>query len=237
MTKVIRIYQNLNIIQRIDGYLDASAMCNATGKRWGDYSRLDSSKAFIDALSADMQIPVTEIIQTVKGGPPQLQGTWIHPQAAIHLAQWCSPTFAVRVTKWVVDFFSGMLENKSIEIQAYAEYHKRMLRIFGITNAKLRMIALNKAIAKEFNIDLLETWGVESVNELRNSSKELRWEILEAVAHGASSPSEIEQALQGEYAAGYIRKLIVKLAKEGYLHRVEHGVYQLGEKAEIILEK
>lgn len=38
---------------------------------------------------------------------PELQGTWVHPQVAIHLASWLSPDFAVAVTQWVFDWMSG----------------------------------------------------------------------------------------------------------------------------------
>jgi hypothetical protein len=38
---------------------------------------------------------------------PEIQGTWVHPQVAIHLAQWLSPKFAVRVSKWVYDWVSA----------------------------------------------------------------------------------------------------------------------------------
>jgi hypothetical protein len=44
-----------------------------------------------------MGIPTTEIVHSIQGGDFRLQGTWIHPQLAIHLAQWCSAAFAVQV--------------------------------------------------------------------------------------------------------------------------------------------
>lgn len=96
------------IHQRVrDGYVNATAMCKAAGKSWADYNRLGSTQAYLAALSADMGIPMSEIVQSVRGGSPELQGTWVHPQVAIHLAQWLSPEFAVKVTKWVFDWMSG----------------------------------------------------------------------------------------------------------------------------------
>lgn len=98
------------IYQRVkDGYVSATAMCKAAGRAWADYNRLGSSIAFQNALSADMGIPISELVQSVKGGSPNLQGTWVHPQVAIHLAQWLSPEFAVKVTKWVFDWMSGKI--------------------------------------------------------------------------------------------------------------------------------
>ncbi|HEU4838520.1 MAG TPA: KilA-N domain-containing protein [Micavibrio sp.] len=96
------------ICQRVkDGYVNATAMCKAAGKKFNDYSRLTTTGPFVAELSSVTGIPATELIQSVTGGNPKLQGTWVHPQVAIHLAQWLSPKFAVKVTQWVFDWMSG----------------------------------------------------------------------------------------------------------------------------------
>ena len=96
------------IHQRVrDGYVNATAMCKAAGKLWADYNRIGPTQAYLAALSADMGKPITELVQSVRGGDPRLQGTWVHPQVAINLALWLSPQFAVQVTKWVMDWMSG----------------------------------------------------------------------------------------------------------------------------------
>ncbi len=81
-------------------------MCKAARKRWANYYRLDNTKAFIDALSDETHIRAAELIQSLTGGNPQNQGTWVHPHIAINLAQWCSPKFAVQVSKWVFELMS-----------------------------------------------------------------------------------------------------------------------------------
>ena len=98
-----------------DGYINATAMCKAVGKRLNNYLRSDSTKAFIDALEADTRIRATELIQVVRGGFPELQGTWVHPRVAIHLGQWCSPKFAVRVTSIVTDWMQGLPRHRAFE--------------------------------------------------------------------------------------------------------------------------
>lgn len=101
-------YQGALISQRAtDGYINATAMCKAAGKKWNDYYRLGTTQAFLAALSPVTGIPATELAQSIQGGSPELQGTWIHPQVAIHLAQWLSPEFAVKVTEWVYEWMSG----------------------------------------------------------------------------------------------------------------------------------
>ncbi|UXR90899.1 KilA-N domain-containing protein [Agrobacterium tumefaciens] len=96
------------IHQRVrDGYVNATAMCKAANRPWGRYWETVQAKEFANELSADIGIPISELIQSVRGGEPTLQGTWVHPQVAINLAQWLSPRFAVRVSKWVADWMSG----------------------------------------------------------------------------------------------------------------------------------
>lgn len=96
------------IYQRVkDGYVSATAMCKATDKLFGHYNGLKTTQAFLQELSSVIGIPITGLVQIIQGGNPEFQGTWVHPQVAIHLAQWLSPRFAVQVTRWVFDWMSG----------------------------------------------------------------------------------------------------------------------------------
>lgn len=114
--------QNSIVEQRAsDGYINATAMCKATGKLMADYRRLGSTDAFLQALEADMGFPISALVQSVKGGDPALQGTWVHPQVAIHMAQWLSPQFAVQVSKWVFDWMSG--KGKPTKLPYHLERH------------------------------------------------------------------------------------------------------------------
>lgn len=90
-----------------DGYINATAMCQSVGKLINDYSRLKSTNEFLIELSADTGIPVSDLVQSFKGGSSQNQGTWVHPDIAVNLAQWLSPKFAVQVSKWVREWMTG----------------------------------------------------------------------------------------------------------------------------------
>ena len=94
--------------QRVmDGYINATEMCKAAGKQFHDYRRLNSTDDYLEALSPVTGIPVTGLIQTIRGGTPEFQGTWVHPHVATNLAQWLSPKFAVQVSLWIADWDSG----------------------------------------------------------------------------------------------------------------------------------
>ncbi|MCY3854965.1 MAG: KilA-N domain-containing protein [Rhodospirillales bacterium] len=87
-----------------DTYIDATAMCQAAGKDYFDYRRQKSTNTFLAALEAETGIPGSELIQSVRGGFPELQGTWVHPRVAVHLGQWLSVEFQVWVSGIVDDW-------------------------------------------------------------------------------------------------------------------------------------
>ena len=95
---VVRDLNGVQVRQRqADGYINATELCKAAGKQWGDYARLGTTIDFIQALSESTGIPVDSLVesQSGRGG-----GTWVHPDLAVNLATWCSPRFAVRVAQW-----------------------------------------------------------------------------------------------------------------------------------------
>jgi hypothetical protein len=105
---IVRAHANTPISQRAkDGYINATAMCKAANRQFKHYNETVATKAFVSELSSEAGIPGAELVQSVNGGVPELQGTWVHPQVAIHLAQWLSPKFAVQVTQWVFEWISG----------------------------------------------------------------------------------------------------------------------------------
>lgn len=94
-----------------DGFINATAMCRTAGREWPEYRRLKSTNRFFDALSLDLGIPQAQLAVSNLGSPGgdrRNQGTWVHPQVAIDLAQWLSPEFKIRVTRWVMDWMSGL---------------------------------------------------------------------------------------------------------------------------------
>ncbi len=104
-----------------DGYINATSLCQASNKRWNDYVVLASTKSFLASLSTETGIPVSTLVQSMKGGDVRHQGTWVHPQVAINLAQWLSGAFAVKVSKWVFDWMSGA----AAPVQSEIPYHLR----------------------------------------------------------------------------------------------------------------
>lgn len=83
-----------------DGYVNATAMCRANGKRWSDYRESDRCQQYLDALSQTTEIPVFDLIESRQGHGG---GTWVHPQVAVDLARWISAPFAVWMDGWFLE--------------------------------------------------------------------------------------------------------------------------------------
>lgn len=100
-TSIIKFDYNGTIIHFSKGdnvMVNATEMAKPFGKLVGDWLRLKTTTEFANALSDDMQIPISALIQVVKGGSNE-QGTWMHEDVALEFARWLSPAFAIWCNK------------------------------------------------------------------------------------------------------------------------------------------
>ena len=88
--------------------VNATEMGKKFGKRVTDWMDNQYSKEFIQELtevrksvSADFQA-----VRVIKGGNPELQGTWMHEDVALEFARWLSPAFAI----WCNDRIKELLK-------------------------------------------------------------------------------------------------------------------------------
>ena len=121
----------INIEIRPDGYVNATKLCQAAGREWRVYFGATGTKNFLAVLSEYENIPIVKVgiqkqIPTnstgnlggivpaperclVESGKNRFQHTWVHPDVAIHLAQWASPRFGVAVSRLVRRYQTGQV--------------------------------------------------------------------------------------------------------------------------------
>lgn len=148
-----------------DGYVNATAMCKAAGKLMGNYNQLETTKEFIQALSSDIGIPITDIIITQRGGDPILQGTWVHPDLAVHLAMWLSPKFAVKVVRWVNDWRNGKIR------QSHTPYH-------------IKRWQMNEHAVPHGHFSILQEMGLRVFSKFENQGYFLPSNIVPDISEG-----------------------------------------------------
>jgi prophage antirepressor-like protein len=99
----LKLFNNtfMTIPMRKDGYINATLLCKAGGKKFNDWNRLKNTNELITALESETGFPVSQLIDVKKGNSYKYeQGSWIHPDLAIQIAQWISPRFAIQVSRW-----------------------------------------------------------------------------------------------------------------------------------------
>ena len=141
---------NVSITSRpIDHYVNATQLCQAGGKKFSHWFSLDTTKELIKELSADAVIPASGLVETKRGGNNKSdQGSWIHPDLSIQLAQWISPKFAIQVSKWVRTLFNkGSVE---IDINLLRE-KERSIRVKDHLIKELKSVCLSKQSRVEYS--------------------------------------------------------------------------------------
>ena len=106
-TYLTRVFNGSVIRQReSDGFVDATSMCKAGGKLIGHWKDTDQTREFLDALSADVGIPVLKLIESKPGRSGR---SWVHPIVAVDLAKWISPRMFITIMKLTGRFLVGDL--------------------------------------------------------------------------------------------------------------------------------
>ena len=108
-------------------FADGNRMINATGmarpfpdKRINNFLRNQQTKDYLVLLEkryANSRIGPNkqprEVLRVVKGGEPQLQGTWMDEKLALKFAAWLSPEFEL----WVFDRIQELLTTGQTSLQ------------------------------------------------------------------------------------------------------------------------
>jgi len=115
-----------------DGYVNVTKMCNAMGRKWKNYYCAKETKSFLGELAneegTNIENGTEKLLATVPAatkalvepGKNRYQSTWAHPDVSLHLAQWISSKFGVRMTKWYRKFLSGQVTTEDSTAAASA---------------------------------------------------------------------------------------------------------------------
>jgi hypothetical protein len=93
--------------RQADGFVNATAMCQANGKRWAKYAESERCREYLEALAQRSEIRTIDLVQA---RPGRGGGTFIHPSLSIDLARWVSPAFAVWMDGWFLESLTPALQ-------------------------------------------------------------------------------------------------------------------------------
>lgn len=122
-------------------------MCVAHGKRIAKWFENKETIELIKALAKDLEMKFNYpnsgnstiavvsaafpgLLTTKIGSPSNGGGTWIHPDLAIQLAQWCNKPFAIQVSRWVREWMTIAYNNKAErkKQEQEARYNQRVIQ-------------------------------------------------------------------------------------------------------------
>lgn len=129
--KISRDVNGITVEQRLmDGFINGTAMCVAHGKDISQWFRTQDTLELFVSLANDLEIDYklkTVNLQDLdvaklsgskyadffpgllfvkRGSPENGGGTWLHPDLAIQLAQWCNKAFAIQVSRWIREWMT-----------------------------------------------------------------------------------------------------------------------------------
>ena len=96
------------LMMRENGYINVTKLCKDGGKEIYEWKRSKHSVEMLDSFSSIPEMSGIDLLITVKGGDKKLQmvtGTYAHPDLVPHIASWVSPSFAVKVSRIVNEYF------------------------------------------------------------------------------------------------------------------------------------
>ncbi len=153
---LVKSWNEKQIRWREDGYGCLTDMAKAVGKQVSDWTRLKSTKEYINVLSATRGIPVTQMLQVFQGSQHEDQGTWACKQICIRFAQWCSPEFAVQVDLWVEEIMTnGFVDIRNMtpteallaQVQKMVDIERQQKEIeLSVTNLQIQQIDAQQKI-------------------------------------------------------------------------------------------
>lgn len=123
--------------RRSDGFVNATELCRAGGKRFRDWYKTATAQELIEELSEQLQCKTTivpllppEIVEVNRGNSSgKCRGSWVHPDLAVHVAMWVCKKFAFQVSRWVREIMttgSATAESKTHEqLLALQEENKK----------------------------------------------------------------------------------------------------------------
>lgn len=154
------VLNEVSILTReTDGYINATQLCKAGGKLFGNYRKTKETKEFLEELSSNIHIRTMDLIKSNVGGSHS--GTWVHRKVAYHIAQWISPKFSVQVSNWLDDLKENndklLKENNKLKQQyTLVDKSDKILCLNGVnilarkSDGYINLNQLCKAAGKDF---------------------------------------------------------------------------------------
>ena len=120
------------LMMRENGYINVTKLCKEGGKAFIHWRETKTSNIFVNELSSAIGIPISGLLIVINSGntDTSIRGTYAHPDLVPHIASWVSPSFAVKVSRIVNEYF--VKEEKEKNARLEAEKNRLELKNFDL---------------------------------------------------------------------------------------------------------
>lgn len=174
-----------------DGFINGTAMCAAHNKEikfW--LQRKDTLETFIALAqliginsyvekipdSETERLSATEygeifpdLIVTKRGSPENGGGTWLHPDLALQLAQWCNKPFAIQVSRWIREWLTTGKNPVQVdldkEVIAWQQRHDIRVYLKDFLRLELMNVIVEYAVKNKLSPIKLCSQVHDAINE------------------------------------------------------------------------
>ena len=107
------------ITMKKNDYVNCTKLCQYISKEtnskksFRDWKKISQAKELLDEISLMTKIPIIDLMIIVNGGNiPKITGTYVHPLLITHIAYWCGPRFAIKISVWIEEWKKYSEENE-----------------------------------------------------------------------------------------------------------------------------
>ena len=91
------------LCRETDNYVNVTMLCQTGGKLFKNWRKAKATQSFLELLSDELGAPEAKLL-VYESGSNATRRTWAHPRVALHIAQWISSDFAVKVSGWIEEW-------------------------------------------------------------------------------------------------------------------------------------
>lgn len=198
--------------------VNATEMAKPFGKFTKDWLVNSRTKEFINTLSAVRGIPLSGLVQTVKGGNGE-QGTWMHEDVAMEFARWLSPAFAIWCNDRIKELLTTGVTTTRDDDEAIAYAVEVLQKRLEESKARVQLLEANNEMQAEA---LMEAAPKVEYHDkvLTSTSTYNTTNIAKEFGMGAPSLNKILHEKGVQYKSGGQWLLYSKYQDRGYTRTV-----------------
>lgn len=215
MSELIQREWNGHVVpQRVEnGYMNLTKICDVGSKKIADWLKLKSSKAYLKALSDDMNIIISSqdgsnalIMFTNSYGE---QSTWGHPEVAVDVAKWVSIPFRIAVNRWFVEWTQRNLSQPQPQPQSPADMFMLVAQTFK--EHELRLATIEQQLSEHTetveSIAMLTEANTHELERFKNGHGYWYSIVGYATKHNLGSYSSNKAAALGRKATALCKQM------------------------------